>query len=219
MSKRNVFVSMGSPYTEPQKAFLDALIELLRSCDIEPRVMNRTDYPTGSPLKDISRVMRECHGVIVVAFERTYFESGLEKQRTALGAVRYTTPWNQIEASLAFALGIPMIVLMEPGLREEGLLEEKFDWYIDRISISVAALSSKDVQNRIMAWCRDVQKAKAPEIRGKIDAEMTLSALAQMLTLKTTGVLVGLAFGIFVLGLLIGRTPAGAFLLGLVGKS
>jgi hypothetical protein len=94
MPKKNVFISMGFPYTESQKGFLDALIELLRSCDIEPRAMNKIDYPTGSPLKDISRVLRECHGAIVVAFERTYFESGLEKQQTPLKSVRYATPWN-----------------------------------------------------------------------------------------------------------------------------
>jgi hypothetical protein len=46
--------------------------------------MNKTDYPTRNPLTDISQVMRECHGAIVVAFERTYFESGLEKQQIAL---------------------------------------------------------------------------------------------------------------------------------------
>ena len=196
MATKNVFVSMGFPYTESHRGFLDALIELLRSCDVEPRVMNKTDYPTRNPLTDISQVMRECHGAIVVAFERTYFESGLEKQQIALKSVRYTTPWNQIEASLAFALGIPIIVLMESGLREEGLLEQKYDWYVDRVSISAAALSDKDVRNRIMAWC-----------------------LMQMLTLKSAGALAVLVFGIFVLGVLIGRSAVGTFLLNLVGKS
>jgi hypothetical protein len=219
MPKKNVFISMGFPYTESQKGFLDALIELLRSCDIEPRAMNKIDYPTGSPLKDISRVLRECHGAIVVAFERTYFESGLEKQQTPLKSVRYATPWNQIEASLAFGLGIPLFVLMEPGLREEGLLEQKFDWYVDRVTISAAALSDKDVRNRIMAWCRHVQTAKAPENRGKIDGETTIRELMQMFTFKSAAALAGLMFGIFVFGMAIGRTAVGTFFLSLVGKS
>ena len=219
MARKNVFVSMGFPYTESHRGFLDALIELLRSCDVEPRVMNKTDYPTRNPLTDISQVMRECHGAIVVAFERTYFKSGLEKQQIALKSVRYTTPWNQIEASLAFALGIPIIVLMESGLREEGLLEQKYDWYVDRVSISAAALSDKDVRNQIMAWCRHLQTANVPENRGKIDAEMTIKALMQMLTLKSAGALAVLVFGIFVLGVLIGRSAVGTFLLNLVGKS
>ena len=82
MAKKNVFISMGSPFAEQQGKFLDALIDLLHSCDVEPRVINKTDYPTGNPLKDISRIMRECQGVIIVAYERTYFESGLEKRRS-----------------------------------------------------------------------------------------------------------------------------------------
>jgi hypothetical protein len=78
---------------------------------------------------------------------------------------------------------------MESGLREEGLLEQKYDWYVDRVSISAAALSDKDVRNRIMAWCRHLQTANVPENRGKIDAEMTIKALMQMLTLKSAGAL------------------------------
>ena len=101
MARKNVFVSMGFPYTESHRGFLDALIELLRSCDVEPRVMNKTDYPTRNPLTDISQVMRECHGAIVVAFERTYFESGLEKQQIALKSVLSR------QAALCIGLGAP----------------------------------------------------------------------------------------------------------------
>jgi hypothetical protein len=70
-----------------------------------------------------------------------------------------------------------------------------------------------------MAWCRHLQTANVPENRGKIDAEMTIKALMQMLTLKSAGALAVLVFGIFVLGVLIGRSAVGTFLLNLVGKS
>jgi hypothetical protein len=159
--KKHIFISIGSPFAEPQREFLDALIDVLKACGIEPRVVNKTDYSTGNPLKDISRILRECHGAIVVAYERTYFGSGIEKRKSVqekqLEAVRYTTPWNQIEAAMAFALGLPIIVMMESGLREEGLLEEKYDWYIERLPISGGAFADKDVRGRITAWCRRVQ--------------------------------------------------------------
>jgi len=35
---------MGFAYTESQAEFLEALMDLLRSCDVEPRVMNKTEY-------------------------------------------------------------------------------------------------------------------------------------------------------------------------------
>ena len=109
MARKNVFVSMGFPYTESHRGFLDALIELLRSCDVEPRVMNKTDYPTRNPLTDISQVMRECHGAIVVAFERTYFESGLEKQQIALSRCATQRLGTRSKLRWRLLLGFPSL--------------------------------------------------------------------------------------------------------------
>ena len=44
---------------------------------------------------------------------------------------------------MAYALDLPLIVMMETGLREEGLLEQNYDWYIDRLSISGDALANR----------------------------------------------------------------------------
>ena len=122
--------------------------------------------------------------------------------------MRYTTPWNQIEASLAFGFGIPIIVLMEPGLREEGLLEQKFDWYVDQVNISAAGLSDKNVRNRLMAWCRKLQTAKVSANRGTIDAKMALFSV-QLLTLGSVGWLIAISFGIFVFGIAVGTESRG----------
>jgi hypothetical protein len=175
MAKKHVFVSFGTPYSEAQRKFLKALLALLRKCDMEPRAVNMTEYSTENPLKVISRIMHECDAAIIVAYERTYFDSGLEKRKSVqekrLESVRYTTPWNQIEAAMAYALDLPIIVMMENGLREEGLLEQNYDWYIERLSISGEAFADKDVRGRIAAWCRSVhgsrprRKAPAPRRR------------------------------------------------------
>jgi len=222
MARQNIFISMGSPFTPSQGQFLDALMDLLRACDVEPRVINKTDYPTGNPLSDISRVIGECQGAIVVAYERTYFDNGLEKRKSpqekSIASVRYTTPWNQIEASMAFALGMPILVLMELGLREEGLLEEKYDWYIERLEISAEAFQNKDVRARIMAWCRRVQTQKKSRATRQISPDLTISELGQMLTVKTALALGAAAFGLFVVGLLAGRSEFGTFILGVLGR-
>lgn len=218
MARKHVFISIGTPYAEPQSKFLDALIELLRECEIEPRAVNKTDFLTANPLKEISRIMRECDAAIIVAYERTYFSSGLEKRQSAqekqLKAVRYTTPWNQIEAAMAVALGLPIIVMMETGLQEEGLLEDKYDWYIERLPISADAFTGKDVRTRIMAWCRRVQ-TEAPQrsSQSRIDTGLTMSELGRLLTLRTVVTLAAVLFGIFVVGLWLGSTNAGVALL------
>jgi hypothetical protein len=223
MAKKHVFVSVGTPYAEPQRAFLDALIDLLRSCDIEPRVINKTEFVTQNPLKDISRVMRECDGAIIVAYERTFFDSGLEKRKSEheapLNSVRYTTPWNQIEAAMAVAIGLPIIVMVETGLREEGLLEDRYDWYIERLSISGNAFADNAVRGRIMAWCRRVQTEQLERPgHNRMDTEMTLSELGRLLTIRTALTVTAVLFGIFVIGLWIRGTPIGTTLFNFIEK-
>ena len=83
MAKKHVFISFGTPYAEPQREFLKALLALLRKCNMEPRAVNMTEYSTENPLKVISRIMHECDAVIIVAYERTYFDSGFEKRKSA----------------------------------------------------------------------------------------------------------------------------------------
>jgi hypothetical protein len=204
-------------------------MELLRQGGMEPRVIDTTDFSTGNPLKDISTVMRECQGVIVVAFERTSFDHGLEKRQSQLEkplqAVRYTTPWSQIEAAIAYALGLPIIVMLERGVREEGLLEEKYDWRIDRLDISADTIHDNMVRGRLMAWCRKLEGEKPlvagkppTEIRDRIDAEMKIADLLKMLTIKTAVGLCALLVGIFVIGLIVGESPLGGSVLGLFRK-
>jgi hypothetical protein len=190
-NRKNVFISVGGRYTSEQESFLEGLVSLLeRDVGIITRIMNVTDYPTGNPLKDISDVMRQCHGVIVVAFERKYFPSGIEKrgssQESLLRDTRYTTPWNQIEASMAFTLGLPILVLSENGLHGEGLLEEKYDWYVEHIDINRDALAIRGVKTRVRVWCEklnttiDTSRTPTP-----IDEQLTIQQLVKSLRLKT----------------------------------
>jgi hypothetical protein len=202
MTAKNVFISMGAPYREPQIKFRDALMDLLRDCDVVPRVINKTDYPTGNALLDISRVLRECDGAIIVAHERTFLESGLEKRETKLSAVRYSTPWNQIEAAMAFVLGMPILVLVELGIKEEGLLEEKYDWYIERLEISPKSLSDKDVHARILAWCRKVQSGKRNRFaRLRIGESTPFLEFLQSITLGAALTVLGMLGAVFVAGM------------------
>ena len=191
MADKNVFISMGTPYNSSHTKCRESLIELLREGGVKPRVIDVTDYSTGNPLTDICKILKQCDGAIIVAYERTFVDTGLEKRKSPaekqLAAVRYTTPWNQIEAAIAHALGLPILVLVENGLKEEGLLEDKFDWYVERLEISARTFANKDVRGRLLAWCRKVQiDKKKPDGGTSIDAHnMTISDAFQLMTLRT----------------------------------
>ncbi len=218
MPRKSIFISMGRPYTPAQKQFLEGLIELVKQNGLEPRVMNVTDYPTGNPLKGIAQVLRECSGVVVVASERTFFPTGVEKRNSAdqqaLSKMRYTTPWNQIESAMSYVLDIPILVIAERGLKEEGLLEEKYDWYVERVDIEPSALNEGPLRNRLAAWCRTVSERKGERrpIRGvsgdialgEFLKELPVKLVWQMALIAASLIAAGATFGAFIKPLLTG---------------
>jgi hypothetical protein len=109
---------MGTPYTAAYKQFREELETFLRdSCGVDPRIIGKNEYPSGNPLEHIRSKMRQCAGVIIVAYERKYLETGMEKRgaeaehkEQKLENRIYTTPWNHIESAIAYSLGLPLYI-------------------------------------------------------------------------------------------------------------
>ena len=66
------------------------------------------------------------------------------------------TVWNQIEASMAYTLERPLLVIAEHGLRSEGLLESNYDWPIQWVDLTPGSLSTNPCLGVIQDWARRV---------------------------------------------------------------
>jgi hypothetical protein len=156
----NIFVSVGVTATEKQEAFVRAVEERLRSEGIIPHTVGRNTFSSDAPLKTVTELMDKCHGAVVVALERTYFPSGLERRggtkETKLSEVKFPSPWNQIEAGMAFTRGLPIMVIVEEGLRSEGLLEHGYEWYIQCVEPAAAALTTSEFNGVLSSWKQKV---------------------------------------------------------------
>jgi hypothetical protein len=205
---------MGTPYTTVYAQFRDELETFLRdSCGVDPRIIGKNEYPSGSPLAHIRSVMRQCAGVIIVAYERKYVETGVEKRGAAAAQkirdCSYTTPWNHIESAIAYSLELPLYILCQNGLSEEGLIESKIDWYVQHIDIAPGALLRPEVVESIRAWIntRVIPSSKKPNIsngqpnilnslRGHVKfSEMTPLDLWSFIGMLTLVWLLGVAIG------------------------
>jgi hypothetical protein len=148
-------------------------------------------------LEKIRDVMRGCHGVLIVAYERKFVEAGMEK-RGGTGAFQisqrtYTTPWNHIESAMAYSLGIPLYVICQNGLAQEGLIESKLDWYVQDLEISKETLARPDVVESIQAW---VDTRVAPRTKGSrsfraINGQLKLSEMTPREISAAVGVVTG----------------------------
>ena len=169
MKELNVFVSVGGTATEEQEAFVRAVEERLRSEGLTPHTVGRNAFSTDAPLRAVTEVLDKCSGTIVIALERSYFPSGVEKRggtnETPLFGVKLPTPWNQIEAAMAYSRKHPLMVIAEEGLKNEGLLEHGNDWYVQSVKPTITALSTAEFNGILSNWKQKVMPA-APSYRG-----------------------------------------------------
>lgn len=213
MDQLNVFVSVGGTATDQQESFVRAVEDRLRSEGLIPYTVGRNTFSSDSPLKTVTDLMDKCSGTVVIALERMYIASGTDKRggpkATPLTEVKLPTPWNQIEAAMAYARGLPLMVIVEAGLKPEGLLEHGYDWYVMGVKPEAAALSSVEFNGVLASWKDKMITRPAKESRSRPTADLTLGELVG--GLKPTqlwSILVALA------GLLAGAFAAGGKLFG-----
>jgi hypothetical protein len=156
----DIFLSLGRIESPRQQLFVQAVETLLAANGMRARTVGRTDFTHGKPLQTILEVMKSCSGTLVVAFERFSFEKGLEFPDSAdpleIADVHLPTVWNQIEAGMAYTLGQPLLAIAQASLRDEGLLEEGYDWFVNWVDLSPESLHTEDFSRTFENWKANV---------------------------------------------------------------
>ena len=119
-SKIRVFVSRPSTLNSTQLGLWRLVESSLSEAGVDVITVRRTNYPSAGVLGEVRRVMADCDGIVVLGFRQLEVSSGrwrvgTPEERTAEGD-SWATPWNQIEAGIATGLGIPTIMVREPGV-------------------------------------------------------------------------------------------------------
>lgn len=175
----DVFISVGTTKNPQQEQFIQAIEQLLRDNGLNPRCVGRTDFPSVQPLKFIEQLMHQSSGTVVIALERIHIETGIERRNSEiakpLSHVNLATPWNQIEAAMAYVIGHPILVIMEQGLRSEGLLEPSYDWYIQSVDIDTATLHSRQFGGVLADWKKRVEDYHTAQAQKATERSLTLN--------------------------------------------
>jgi hypothetical protein len=163
----NVFLSVGRASTPEQEQFITALEKYLSSNGLTSQTVGRTYFKNQQPLQSVAECMADCAGTIILAFERLYIQGGTErrgsKHQSPVGNVTLPTVWNQIEAAMAYTLGHPLLVLVENGIKSEGLLEHGYDWYVKWIELQITAFTEPEFIGVFTDWKTAVMNnPKAP---------------------------------------------------------
>ena len=128
----SIFLSYPKPCFGSQQKFVSLVEEYLKERDLVPRTLGVNEYDMDAPLKAIRRLMLESNGLITIAFRRTFVEQGTTRFRTDITTLEpkpinglwLTTPWAHIEPAMAYQIGLPILILREKGVMDDGILEK-----------------------------------------------------------------------------------------------
>jgi len=155
-----VFLSVGRTSNDKQEAFVKNIEQYMQMNQLTPQTVGRTYFSSKQPLVAVSELMHQCAGTIVLAYERMHVIEAVEKRgnpaESHWNKVNLPTVWNQIEASMAYMLGHPLLVIVEEGMKYEGLLERDYDWYVMQVNLDNNILSDPEFQGVFSDWKRRV---------------------------------------------------------------
>jgi hypothetical protein len=156
----NIFLSVGRPFTPEQERLIASVEGYLKDHGLRARTVGRTEFTHKQPLQLINDLMDRSAGALVIALERISIRDGTEKggppEGQRLEGECLATPWNQIEAAIAYAKRIPLFVIRQKTVRPEGLLEGRYDWYVHAAALDPAFLQTAEFAGIFESWKRDV---------------------------------------------------------------
>ncbi|MBK9758725.1 MAG: hypothetical protein IPO90_01830 [Flavobacteriales bacterium] len=165
--EKKVFISVGRRFKPEQEKFLEQLQALLIAGGVTPVIFGKTAFSSGQPLQAIKDLMGQCDGTMILAFERVHIKEGKElrggSEERDIVSANLPTAWNQVEASMAYALGHPLFMVAENGLRSEGLIEKGYDWWVQWVDLNSNVFTKTEFAGGLKDWLNRVKEHKRPE--------------------------------------------------------
>ncbi|MGV3598249.1 MAG: hypothetical protein ACO1PI_10305 [Bacteroidota bacterium] len=125
----NVFVSHPTPFNKHQEGFLNLIHEELKKYDLNPTNLGKSNWSFKSPLQPIKELMGTCKAAVIIGMERHHSYIGYEKNSKEIIHKFTSTPWNHIEAGMAYQAGLPLLILKEHKIYPEGILDPLISEY------------------------------------------------------------------------------------------
>lgn len=157
----NVFVSRPTDLTPRQLRFHDALLRFLAHSHLRPRTVGASDFTNRSPLQLVSQLMDECCGALILGFAQLSFSSGVSKPGTRrerrVRGLLLPTPWNHLEAGIAFHANLPLFVIREAGVAPEGIFDPSVsDYFVHHTELKPRWLRSNAFIQPFEEWQSEV---------------------------------------------------------------
>ena len=124
----SVFVSRPTMLNDRQNVFWQALDRMLSEYGLQGRTLGISDIQNSDGgMYDVLDLMRQCNGALILGFSQMHVENAVFKGGTT--SVReqerceFVTPWNHMEACMAFANELPLLIVKERNVQGDGVFD------------------------------------------------------------------------------------------------
>lgn len=158
-----VFLSSPTSLSTKQEAVRNRVVRLLNEFGMEPRALGRQEYPTDCPLREVAVIAKHCSGGVILGFEQFKATEGVSKPGT-INAVEvknqsFPTPWNNLEAGILFALGLPLLIFREDGINGGVFDSGVTDAFVNKMpSGRVGAGQHDELRELVLKWQAKVRE-------------------------------------------------------------
>lgn len=201
-----IFISAGTVATPAQQQAIEIVSTCLENAGLSPRRMGVNEWSYDQPLRAIRKVIAECDGIAVVAFERSSFPAGTERTKQgdkALAYKRMPTIWNHIEAAIGYANDLPLLVIAEHGLWEQGVFESMYDWNVYWTDFQPTDFRSERFKGWLQSWKDSVlahaaRRSHSSALTDSDISKMTIGDLLRRLTVPQLWAVVSALMGLLI---------------------
>lgn len=127
-----IFLSYAKPFNKNQNIFINKVKSHLKENGFTSLTLGDTYVGISQPLVNIKDMMNICYGLLSIAFRRAYIQIGTGKLNVEFADQEeydisnkwITSPYCHIEPSMAFQIGMPILIFREKGVIDDGILEK-----------------------------------------------------------------------------------------------
>lgn len=152
----SIFLSRPTWISDDCRSGLDGFLRVLESAELRPRTVGTTDFPTAAPLDEVIKLMAECSGAVILGYPQISVTAGSIKGTAVDREFKLPTEWNHIEAGLAHASGLPLLVIHHTGVNR-GIFDRgaigKFIYEVDFSDPSWPLRA--EINGAVANWKRD----------------------------------------------------------------
>ncbi|BCK00276.1 hypothetical protein [Anaerocolumna chitinilytica] len=117
-----VFLSHPSRLNSVQQMFVDAIILQIREALLFPRTLPISEQYPETPLTNIRRMILSSYGMVSLNLrqrEVAFIQNNLNQPLT--GTIWEGSPFAQIEPAMAYQYGLPLLLIRETGVEQNGI--------------------------------------------------------------------------------------------------